>query len=59
MSTLESREKKETAARNVDDFWGFDSTLPMLPSSTTPTDDVIKLASQKLASLQQAQEEHR
>ncbi|KAJ5742503.1 uncharacterized protein N7511_011522 [Penicillium nucicola] len=59
MTTLQSREKKDTATRNLDDFWGFDSTLPTLPSSTTSTDDVIKLASQKLALLKQAQEEHR
>lgn len=58
MSIRESNEIKETVARNDNDFWGFDSAPLALPSSRTPTEDVVKLASQKLASLQHAHEDH-
>lgn len=58
MSIRESYERKETVARNDNDFWGFDSTPLALPSSRTPTEDIVKLASQKLASLQHAHEDH-
>lgn len=53
-----SRGVKETVAHKDNDFWGFDSTLPVFPSSPTQTGDVVKLTSQGLASLKQAGEEH-
>lgn len=59
MSIQESFRKEEIVTRYDNDLWGFDSTPLALASGRTPTEDIVKLASQKLAFLKQAHEDHK
>lgn len=59
LSIQESYRKEEALPRNDKDLWGFDSTPLALASGRTPTEDIVKLASQKLAFLKQAHEDHK